>query len=118
MPIEKLSLIDIVIDINPTKVMLSNTVIEPSVTGEKMQHLNAVLTCDENGVIITANQDCELLFSQSNKQILGSLLGKTIELESVVNIQQHLLLISNIYFKYSRHFICICNQIDYEQFER
>ena len=49
------------------------------------QPINAVLTCDENGIIITANKDCELLFRLKNKELLGLLMSDIIQLESVVN---------------------------------
>ena len=55
----------------------------------EQQHINAVLTCDENGTIMTANIDCELLFNQPSRQIVGAILSDKIQLESVVNIQQH-----------------------------
>jgi diguanylate cyclase (GGDEF)-like protein/PAS domain S-box-containing protein len=55
----------------------------------EQQHINAVLTCDESGTIITANIDCELLFNQPRSQIIGAILSEKIQLESVVNIQQH-----------------------------
>jgi diguanylate cyclase (GGDEF)-like protein/PAS domain S-box-containing protein len=55
----------------------------------KQQHINAVLTCDESGTIMTANIDCELLFNQPSSQIVGAILSEKIQLESVVNIQQH-----------------------------
>jgi PAS domain S-box-containing protein len=54
------------------------------------QPINAVLTCDENGIIITANKDCELLFRLKNKELLGLLMSDIIQLESVVNFPQHL----------------------------
>ena len=56
----------------------------------EQQHINAVLTCDESGTIMTANKDCELLFNQPSSQIIGAILSEKIQLESVVNIQQHL----------------------------
>lgn len=55
----------------------------------EQQHINAVLTCDESGTIMTANIDCELLFNQPSSQIVGAILSEKIQLESVVNIQQH-----------------------------
>lgn len=54
------------------------------------QPINAVLTCNENGKIITANKGCELLFKLTSHELLGSLLSDIIQLESVVNIPQHL----------------------------
>jgi diguanylate cyclase (GGDEF)-like protein/PAS domain S-box-containing protein len=56
---------------------------------EQQQHINAVLTCDESGTIMTANIDCELLFNQPSSQIIGAILSEKIQLESVVYIQQY-----------------------------
>lgn len=58
-------------------------------------HLNAVLTCDESGTIMTANIDCEVLFNQPGSQIVGAILSEKIQLESVVNIQQHFAAVSD-----------------------
>jgi diguanylate cyclase (GGDEF)-like protein/PAS domain S-box-containing protein len=55
----------------------------------EQQNVNAVLTCDKSGTIMTANKDCELLFNQPSSQIIGAILSEKIQLESVVNIQQH-----------------------------
>ena len=57
---------------------------------KNIQHINAVLTCNENGKILTANKDSELLFKLTNHELLGVLLSDIIQLQSVVNIPQHL----------------------------
>jgi diguanylate cyclase (GGDEF)-like protein/PAS domain S-box-containing protein len=56
----------------------------------EQQHINAVLTCDESGTIMTANKDCELLFNEPSSQIVGAILNEKIQLEFVADIQQHL----------------------------